>query len=279
MPNWLHVERGEAPLIVSIPHAGQELLPEMERQVVSAWLARKDTDWYLERLYDFAPELGATIVRTALSRTVIDMNRDPSGQSLYPGQASTELCPTTTFDGEPLYRAGNGPNAAEIARRRRAFFEPYHALLQAEIARLRSQHSKIVLFEAHSIRSVIPRLFEGVLPDFNIGTNSGDSCDTALTATVEAISDATGFSRVSNGRFKGGWTTRHYGKPAEGVHAIQLELACRCYVHEPNEEHWASNTQYSRDNWPPPYDEEHAAPIREALYRILRACIRFASTP
>jgi formiminoglutamase len=279
MPNSLHIERGDAPLIVSIPHAGQELLPEMERQVVSPWLARKDTDWYVERLYDFAPELGATIVRTAMSRTVIDMNRDPSGQSLYPGQATTELCPTTTFDGEPLYRTGNGPNTPEIARRRRAFFEPYHAALQAEIARLHAHHSKIVLFEAHSIRSIIPRLFEGVLPDFNIGSNSGESCDTALTATVEAICDATGFSRVSNGRFKGGWTTRRYGKPDEGVHAIQLELACRCYMHEPNEEHWASGTQYDRDNWPSPYDEEHAAPIREALYRILRACIRFASTP
>jgi formiminoglutamase len=277
MPNWLHLEKGEEPLIVSIPHAGQELLPEMERQVVSQWLARKDTDWYVESLYDFAPELGATVVRTAMSRSVVDVNRDPSGASLYPGKATTELCPTTTFDGEPLYRAGNAPNTAEIARRRRAFYDPYHAVLQAEIARLRALHSKIVLFEAHSIRSMIPRLFEGVLPDFNIGTNSGDSCETGLTATVEAICDATGFRRVSNGRFKGGWITRHYGNPSEGVHAIQLELACRCYVHEPNEEHWASTTQYNRDNWPPPYEDEHAAPIREALYRILRACTRFAT--
>jgi N-formylglutamate deformylase len=279
MHNWLHVERGEAPLIVSIPHAGQELLPEMERQVASAWVARKDTDWYVEQLYDFAPEMGVTVVRTAMSRSVIDVNRDPSGRSLYPGKTTTELCPTTTFDGEPLYRAGNTPNAAEIARRRRAFFEPYHTTLQAEIARLREQHAKVVLFEAHSIRSIVPRLFEGVLSDFNIGTNSGESCDTALTAMVEAICDASGFSRVSNGRFKGGWTTRHYGKPEDGVHAIQLELACRCYLHEPNEERWGSNTQYNRDNWPPPYDEEHAAPIRTTTYNILRACKRFASTP
>lgn len=279
MHSWLHVERGDAPLIVSIPHSGQELLPEMERQVASAWLARKDTDWYVEQLYDFAPEMGATVVRTAMSRSVIDVNRDPSGRSLYPGKATTELCPTATFDGEALYRPGNAPNAAEIGRRRRAFFEPYHTALKAEIARLREQHAKVVLFEAHSIRSIVPRLFEGVLPDFNIGTNSGGSCDTALTAMVEAICDSSGFSRVSNGRFKGGWTTRHYGKPENGVHAIQLELACRCYLHEPNEERWGSNTQYNRDNWPAPYDEEHAAPVRTAVYNILRACKRFAETP
>jgi N-formylglutamate deformylase len=279
MPSWLHIEQGEAPLVVSIPHAGQELLPEMERQVASAWLARKDTDWYVDQLYDFAPSLGATVVRTSMSRSVIDVNRDPSGKSLYPGQNTTELCPTTTFDGEPLYRAGNNPNPAEISRRRRAFFDPYHAALGKELERLKAQHGKVVLFEAHSIRSAVPRLFEGKLPDLNIGTNSGESCDTALTASVEAICDATGFTRVSNGRFKGGWATRHYGKPEDGIHAIQLELACSCYLHEPNEEHWASNTQYNRDNWPPPYDEERAQLIREALYRILRACIRFASTP
>jgi N-formylglutamate deformylase len=278
MPSWLQIERGEAPLVVSIPHAGQDLLPEMERQVASAWLARKDTDWYVDQLYDFAPSLGVTIVRTTMSRSVIDVNRDPSGKSLYPGQATTELCPTTTFDGEPLYRAGNVPNPAEISRRRRAFFDPYHAALGNELERLKTQYGKVILFEAHSIRSIIPRLFEGVLPDFNIGTNSGESCDPALTAAVEAICDATGFTRVSNGRFKGGWTTRHYGKPQEGVHAIQLELACRCYLHEPNEDRWASATQYNRDNWPSPYDEAHATLVREALYRVLRACIRIAST-
>jgi formiminoglutamase len=279
MLSWVKVTRGEAPLIVSMPHAGDQLAPEMERQVVSPWLARKDTDWHIEKLYDFAPELGATTIRTALSRTVIDVNRDPSGKPLYPGQATTELCPTTTFDGEPLYRSGQEPKRAEIVRRKAAYFDPYHKVLAAEIARLRSQYAKIVLFEAHSIRSVIPRLFKGRLPDINIGTNDGASCDAALTAAVEAICDPTGFFRVTDGRFKGGWITRHYGDPADGVHAIQMELACRCYLHEPNEENWASGGLYDRDNWPPPYEEQHAAPIRMMLHGVLRTCIAFASTP
>ena len=280
MPSWIQVTRGDAPLIVSMPHTGEQLVPEMERQLVSPWLARKDTDWHIEKLYDFVPEMGATVVRTLLSRTVIDVNRDPSGASLYPGQATTELCPTATFDGEPLYRANQAPNAREVARRKVVYFDPYHAVLAAEIARLKAQHAKIVLFEAHAIRSVIPKLFQGQLPDFNIGSNEGESCDTALTATVEAICDSTGFTRVSNGRFKGGWITRHYGNPAAGVHAIQLELACRSYMHEPNEDHWASGPpKYERDSWPAPYDEQHATPIREAVYRILLACIRFANKP
>jgi N-formylglutamate deformylase len=280
MPSWVQVTRGDEPLIVSIPHSGEQLVPEMERQVVSPWLARKDTDWHIEKLYDFVPEMGATLVRTPLSRSVIDVNRDPSGKSLYPGQQTTELCPTTTFDGEPLYRSGQELKKGEIARRKIAYFDPYHAALAGEIARLKARHPKIVLFDAHSIRSVIPRLFEGTLSDFNIGTNEGESCDTALTATVEAICDATGFFRVTNGRFKGGWITRHYGNPAIGVHAIQLELACRSYLHEPDEDRWGSGPpKYERGTWPPSFDDEHAAPIREAVYRILLACIRFANKP
>ena len=279
MLSWVRVTRGEAPLIVSMPHAGDQLPPEMERQFVSPWIARKDTDWYIDKLYDFAPELGATVIRTTLSRSVIDVNRDPSGKPLYPGQATTELCPTTTFDGEPLYRSGQEPKRADIVRRRIVYFEPYHRALAAEIARLRAQHEKIVLFDAHSIRSLIPRLFKGQLPDFNIGTNDGQSCDPSLTAAIERICDPTGFFRVTDGRFKGGWITRHYGKPAEGVHAIQMELSCRCYMHEPDEENWSSRALYERDNWPPPYDKERAAPIRQALHSILHACIDFASTP
>jgi N-formylglutamate deformylase len=271
MPEWLHVTRGEARLIVSLPHTGTEIPQELEARLVSPWLARKDADWHVEKLYDFASDLGATLVRTTMSRTAIDVNRDPSGASLYPGQATTELCPTTTFDGEPLYREGRAPNAEEIASRRAQWFEPYHAALAKEIERLREKHSRIVLFEAHSIRSNIPRLFDGELPNFNIGTNSGASCDNGLTEAVEAACRDTNFSRVVNGRFKGGWTTRHYGKPAEGVHAIQLELACRGYMDEPHD--------ISPDNWPTPYNEKRAADMRAALKRILQACLTFASTP
>lgn len=271
MPEWLQITRGDAPLIVSMPHTGTRIPPEIDARLTSPWLGRKDTDWHVEKLYDFAPSLGATTIRTTVSRTVIDVNRDPRGQSLYPGQATTELCPTTTFDGEALYKEECELDSEEIPARTALYFDPYHAAVAAEISRLRGKRAKIVLFEAHSIRSAIPRLFEGELSNFNIGTNSGASCDAALTAAVEAAGDKTSFSRVTNGRFKGGWTTRHYGKPSEGVHAIQLELACRGYMDEPRD--------VFPDNWPTAYDIEHAAEMRDALGKILQACLTFASTP
>ena len=180
MQSWLTVRRGQAPLIVSFPHTGTDLSSEYESRVVSPWLARKDADWWIDKLYDFAGRLDATIVHTAISRTIIDVNRDPSGASLYPGQATTGLCPTTTFDGEPLYKPGEEPAQGEIADRRQRFFEPYHAALADEIARLRGIHRRIVLYDCHSIRSVIPRLFVGKLPLFNLGTTSGKSADPAL---------------------------------------------------------------------------------------------------
>lgn len=269
MTGWLQVHRGDAPLVVSFPHTGTDVPAEIEDRLVSPWLGRRDADWWVDRLYDFAAELGATMVRTAISRTVIDVNRDPSGASLYPGQATTELCPTTTFDGEPLYRDNQGPDADEIARRRKIWFEPYHAALAGELERLRGLHGKVVLYEAHSIRSRVPRLFEGELPNFNIGTNSGESCDLTLTGAVEAACDASDFSRVTNGRFKGGWTTRHYGDPAGGVHAIQMELACRGYVDEPD-------GPPTPANWPTPYDPDRAAVMRGALTDVLQACLEFA---
>ena len=212
MTGWLQVRRGSTPLIVSFPHTGTDIPPDIEDQLVSPWLSRRDADWWIDRLYDFAADLGATTVRTTMSRTVIDVNRDPSGASLYPGQATTELCPTIDFDGEPLYR-GATPDAAEIARRRTLWFDPYHEALAAEIARLRDQHGRVLLYDAHSIRSHIPRLFDGELPNFNIGTNDGATCDPALTNTVAALCAHSGLSHVVNGRFKGGWTTRHHGRP------------------------------------------------------------------
>jgi formiminoglutamase len=276
MLSWVKVTHGDAPLIVSMPHSGDRLAPEMERQLLSRWLARKDTGWHIEKLYDFAPELGATVICNTLSRAVIDVDRDPSEKPPGPRQATTELCPTTTFDGEPFYRTGQEPKTPEISRRRAAYFDPYHRVLAEAIARLKTQHERIVLLDAHATRSTIPRLFKGRLPDFNIGTHDGRSCDPALATAVEAICDPTGFLRVTNERFKGGWTTRHYGNPAEGVHAMQMELSCRAYLHEPDAEHWGSAPQYDRDNWPPPYDAGYAAPIRQALHGILDACIAFA---
>ena len=257
---WLDVHRGDAPLVVAFPHTGTDLADTGDA-FVSPWLARRDADWHIHDLYAFARYLGATTVRTAVSRSVIDVNRDPSGASLYPGQATTELCPTTTFDGEPLY-AGAVPDAGEIARRRAAWFEPYHSALGAELARLRAVHGHVVLYDAHSIRSRIPRLFEGTLAQFNIGTNGGTTCAPTLTA---AVSRACGADQVVDGRFRGGWTTRHYGRPEEGVHAIQMELAMRGYLSEPEVP--------DEGNWPPAVLPD--PPILPALHAILHACRDF----
>ncbi len=261
---------GNAPLILSVPHAGIEIPAQYARHLQSPWLARKDTDWWIDRLYDFAPALGVTLVRTAISRTIVDPNRSPSGTSLYPGQATTELCPTTTFDGEPLYAPGAAPDADEVAARRAAYFDPYHAAIEAQIERLRRDHAAVVLYDCHSIRSAIPRLFAGVLPNFNIGTYDGASCSIELTSAVESLCESTGLSWVTNGRFKGGYTTRHYGFPERGIHAIQMELACRGYMREPDGD-------CAPGNWPTDYDDELAAPMREVLTRIVRACISFAT--
>jgi formiminoglutamase len=269
-PDWLFVERRDAPLIVSIPHAGTDLLT-FDPAFVSPWLARKDADWRLDELYDFVETLGATLVRTRLSRSIIDVNRDPSGASLYPGQATTELVPTTTFDGEPLYRLGRDPDAAEIAERRRLYFDPYHAALAREIARLRQKYKRVALFDAHSIRSVIPRLFDGELPVFNLGTSSGASCDPGLRERVGAALAASGQTSVIDGRFKGGWITRAYGRPSEGVEALQLELACRAYMREPE--------RLALENWPTPIDEKRAAPTRATIERVLEAILSEVSSP
>jgi N-formylglutamate deformylase len=267
--SWLTVRRGTAPLLLCMPHTGTQVPPAIEAALVSPWLARKDTDWWIERLYDFAEDLDVSLVRTGISRSVIDCNRDPSGASLYPGQATTELCPTTTFDGEPLYREAP-PDEAQLAARRAEFFDPYHRAVAAELQRLRGLHTAVVLYDCHAIRSRIPRLFEGLLPNFNIGTFNGASCAAALTAQVEQLCDAWDFSRITNGRFKGGFTTRHYGQPQQGVHALQMELACRGYLREPDAE-------LNPSNWPSPWDGGFATPLRAVLEQVLTACIGFAS--
>jgi N-formylglutamate deformylase len=267
--NWLEVRRGDTPVVVSLPHTGTAIPAEIEAQLVSPWLARKDADWWVDDLYDFARELGITTVRTAVSRTVIDVNRDPSGKSLYPGANTTGLCPLTTFDGESLYLPGMKPDAGDIAQRLESFFVPYHRALLSELERLGATHPRVVLYDAHSIRSRIPRLFDGELPQFNIGTNGGESCSSELAEAVQAACAASGLSMVRDGRFKGGWITRYYGEPARGVHAIQMELACRGYMHEPE-------GAVTTDDWPSPYDPARAAPLRDALRKVLEACIAFA---
>jgi N-formylglutamate deformylase len=268
-PDWLIVERRDNPLIVSIPHAGTDLL-DFEPAFADPWLARKDADWRLDELYDFLGPLGATALRTKLSRSIIDVNRDPSGASLYPGQATTGLAPSTTFDGEPLYREGRTPDAAEIAERRRLYFDPYHAALRSEIARLRERRQRVAVFDAHSIRSVIPRLFEGELPVFNLGANSGASCDPGLRESVAEVLEGSGEAMVVDGRFKGGWITRAYGRPSEGVEALQLELACRAYMHEPE--------RPAPGNWPTRIDEKRASATRATIRRVLETMLEWVRT-
>jgi formiminoglutamase len=253
------LRRGKAPLLLSMPHAGIEIPEDFAGCFSSNWLAVKDTDWHIPVLYNFAEALDATIITAKISRCVIDLNRDPSGASLYPGQATTGLCPVESFDGEPLY-AGARPDDAEILRRREVYFAPYHAALAGEVARLRGLHENIVLYDCHAIRSNIARLFPGELPQFNIGTHGGKSCASEISDRVARICAASGFSSVLNGRFKGGWITRHYGQPGQGVHAIQMELAMRGYMHEPD--------ALSPENWPA--DLQNPAPILPVLETILK---------
>lgn len=263
--DFIRIVRGDLPLVVAVPHAGTDIPVDIERQFVSPWLARKDTDWWVDRLYDFAGAIGATMVSTRISRSVIDVNRDPSGASLYPGQATTELCPTTSFAGEPLYSSGL-PDADEIARRRTRYFDPYHHALASELDRLHARHGRVVLYDAHSIASRIGRLFDGELPEFNMGTNGGTTCDPALEAAVVDAVASTGRSHVLNGRFRGGWTTRHYGRPRSGCHAVQMELAIRAYLTEP--------CTPTPETWPPPFDP--ASPLIDDLQIIVATCAAFA---
>ncbi len=226
------VIRGDGPVILGAPHAGTHVPPEIWARLNDRGRLLADTDWRVDRLYDGLLS-GATMVRAIFHRYVIDANRDPEGASLYPGQNTTGLCPITDFDGRPIYTEGEEPDADEIAARRRAWHAPYHAALAAEIARVKAAHGVAILYDCHSIRSEIPFLFDGVLPDFNIGDNDGATCAPSVRAAVETVAErAPGYTSVTNGRFKGGWTTRFYGAPETGVHAIQMELAQRTHLAE-----------------------------------------------
>ena len=245
----IEVHEADSPLILGLPHTGTEV-PGARAALNETGQALADTDWHVERLYSGL--VAATIVRTPVHRYVIDVNRDPTGASLYPGQSTTGLVPETDFDGTPIW--SDPPDAAEIADRRARYHAPYHAALAAQIARVRARHGFAVLYDCHSIRSRIPFLFDGTLPDFNIGTDRGTTCDPEVERIVTDVVAASGRSHVVNGRFRGGWTTRHYGRPGEGVHAIQMELAQATYMTEAPP--WA-------------WDDAKAATLRPILADIL----------
>ena len=232
MDNVLSFHQGTLPLLVSIPHAGLRLTPAVEAGLVDAARSLPDTDWHIPRLYDFARQLGASVVVGEYSRFVIDLNRPEDDKPLYAG-ATTGLFPSTLFEGEPLFKEGLAPTAQARADYLEGIWRPYHDTIIAELARLREQFGYALLWDAHSIRSVIPHLFEGRLPDFNIGTFNGASCAAQLAERVTAVgAGASGYSHILNGRFKGGHITRHYGDPAHHVHAVQLELAQCNYMEE-----------------------------------------------
>jgi N-formylglutamate deformylase len=232
MTDLYTLERGDAPLLISIPHLGTQIPDALRDRYTDIAQTVADTDWHLDRLYAFAKELGATILGARISRYVIDLNRPPNDESLYPGQTTTSLCPTETFRGEPIYRDGCAPDAAERQRRVTAYWQPYHDTLRAELQRLRALHANVLLWEAHSIASVLPRLFDNKLPDLNIGTQDGRTVATQVQQSAERAAAASAYTWVANGRFKGGYITRHFGVPYDGVHAIQLEMCQSIYMNE-----------------------------------------------
>jgi len=226
------LHKGAVPLLISIPHLGTELPPDLADGMSDTAAIKQDTDWHLDRLYGFAADMGASVLQAKVSRYVIDLNRPPSGESLYPGQTTTGLCPTETFRGEPLYRQAQALSASQQADRLARYWQPYHDALCSELDRLKEQHGTVLLWDAHSIASVLPRLFDGELPNLNFGTADGRSCAPSIIETVVAEARASRFSYVVNGRFKGGYITRQYGVPANRVHAIQLEMGQDLYMLE-----------------------------------------------
>jgi len=254
--------QGTRPLLISMPHVGTHVPPALAARLTGEARRVPDTDWHLERLYDFADALGASVLVATHSRFVIDLNRPPDGASLYPGQSVTGLCPVDLFDDQPLYRdPADVPGETEIAERREAIWQPYHAQLAQELARLKTQHGVAALWDAHSIRSVVPRFFEGRLPDLNLGTADGASCDPALAEQLLAIGQsAPGYTAVLNGRFKGGHITRQYGNPAQGIHAVQLEM---------------TQCSYMQESWPFDYLPDVAAGVQPHVRRMLEAVLAF----
>ncbi|MEO0656200.1 MAG: N-formylglutamate deformylase [Pseudomonadota bacterium] len=249
------VTRGDGPIILGMPHAGTWLPDDVSSRLNGRGQRLADTDWHIDRVYDGLLD-DATVVRAQFHRYVIDANRDPVGNSLYPGQNTTGLVPLTDFDGHPIWALP--PHEADVETRLRQFHKPYHDAMSREISRVRNLHGYAILYDCHSIRSSIPHLFEGRLPDLNIGTNDGRSCDAVIEAIVaERAGHTDRYTTILNGRFKGGWTTRHYGKPHLRTHGIQMEIAQAAYL--------------DKEEAPWTFSEAKADRLREVLAEVLRA--------
>ncbi|MFI4927553.1 MAG: N-formylglutamate deformylase, partial [Burkholderiales bacterium] len=253
---------GTQPLLLSIPHMGTYVPPSIAGRLTDEARRVPDTDWHLDRLYSFADELGASVLQATHSRYVVDLNRPPDNASLYPGQATTSLCPDLTFDGTPVYHDRQGVSESEMAARRDTWWRPYHEQLRRELDRIRAQHGVAMLWDAHSIRSVLPRFFEGKLPDLNIGTAQGASCAPQIGQRIREIAAAVpGHTSVLNGRYTGGYITRNYGRPDQGCHAVQLEM---------------TQCSYMEERWPFDYLPTKASVIQPHLRRMLEAMLEFA---
>lgn len=260
------LDEGDAPLLVSLPHDGTGLPASVAARMTDAGRRVPDTDWHVGQLYAFARELGASVIVPRWSRYVADLNRDPAGHALYPGRAETALVPVTTFAGEAIYADGDQPGDKEIALRKAMYWQPYHEALAGELARMRQRHSRVVLWDGHSIKSRVPMFFDGQLPDFNLGTADGASCSAPLAENLAGVlrehagGGADRYSHVVNGRFKGGYITRHYGQPDTGIDAVQLELAQYTYMDEDSFE----------------YQPARAAPVQEVIRALLQTCVDYA---
>jgi N-formylglutamate deformylase len=255
------LHRGRTPLLLSLPHVGTHLPDDVRAQLVDRAAHVEDTDWHLERLYDFAADLGASVLVPRHSRYVVDLNRPPENVPMYPGVNNTELCPTRFFTGEPLYREGRVPDEAEVARRVQTYWRPYHDALRAELDRLRAENGHAVLFDGHSIRSELPWLFEGRLWDLNMGTANGASCAPALReALSQVLAGQQRYTQIVDGRFKGGHITRYYGRPDQGIHAVQLEMCWSTYMLEDGSFAWS---------------DERAEGVRPLLRQLMQAMLAF----
>ena len=258
MSDVFELHRGSAPLLVSLPHDGTAVPDDIAARLTPDARRVPDTDWHVARLYGFARELGASLIVPTFSRYVIDLNRGEDDVSLYPGQNTTGLCPVLRFSGDPVYLPGQEPDEDEVRERVDRYWRPYHDALGGELRRIKAEHGRAVLWEGHSIRGELPFLFEGRLPDLNLGTAAGASCSPALQARLEAVLAGQGdYDFVANGRFKGGHITRHYGDPANGIDAVQLEISQRCYMDEGS---FA-------------YDEDKAARLQAVIRSLLVAVL------
>jgi len=252
------LHQGRIPLLLSLPHNGFEIPETIGERMQGFARSAPDTDWFVDHLYAFAVDMGASILIPRYSRYVIDLNRPPDDVSLYPGQNTTGLCPLQAFSGEPIYLEGMAPDAEEIQSRKAQYWQPYHSALDAELTRIHRQHGSALLWEGHSIRPELPYLFEGRLPDFNLGTASGASFPNERLQRIEAILSAqSAYSWVSNGRFKGGYNTRHYADPSRGIFAFQLELAQSAYM----------DAEMRR------FDPATAAPVQHLIEQMMRAAL------